>query len=232
MIKQSCFSVEPWRLRETGLDLSCLEQSESVFALSNGHVGWRANLDEGEPHGLPGSYPNGLYEGRPLPYAEQTYGQPEQGQAGINITNGKLIRLFVDDEPFDVRYGDLRSHERLLDFRTGALHRTVDWITPTGRGVRVSSTRIVSFTQRAVAAISYEVTPLDTAVRVAVQSELLANEELPKVSGDPRVAAGLDNPLESEYANAAGAIAVLRHRTKRSGLRAGAPMGHLTDCPP
>jgi hypothetical protein len=23
----------------------------------------------------------------------------------INVTNGKLIRLFVDDEPFDVRYG-------------------------------------------------------------------------------------------------------------------------------
>src|SRR5258708_8592361 len=99
MIKQSCFSVEPWRLRETGLDLSCLEQSESVFALSNGHVGWRANPDAGEPHGLPGSYLNGLYQGRPLPDADPAYGHPEQRQRGINITHCNLTTLVLDDEP-------------------------------------------------------------------------------------------------------------------------------------
>ena len=105
VIQHSGFSVEPWCLREIRLDLEVLAQSESVFALSNGHIGWRANLDEGEPHGLPGSYLNGVYEERPLPYAEAAYGFPESGQTMINVTNGKLIRLLVDDEPFDVRYG-------------------------------------------------------------------------------------------------------------------------------
>ena len=109
MIKQPTFSVEPWFLRETMLNLDTLAQSESVFALSNGHLGWRGNLDEGEPHALPGCYLNGFYEVRPLPYAEASYGLPESGQTVINVTNGKLIRLFVDDEPFDVRYGELRS---------------------------------------------------------------------------------------------------------------------------
>ena len=46
-----------------------LGQTESVFALSNGHIGLRGNLDEGEPHGLPGTYLNSVYELRPLPYA-------------------------------------------------------------------------------------------------------------------------------------------------------------------
>src|SRR5439155_1725361 len=108
MIRQPMFSVEPWCLRETMLNLDMLAQSESVFALSNGHLGWRGNLDEGEPHALPGTYLNGFYEVRPLPYAEASYGLPESGQTVINVTNGKLIRLFVDDEPFDVRYGGLR----------------------------------------------------------------------------------------------------------------------------
>ncbi len=112
MIKQDAFTIEPWALRETTLDLDLLAQTESVFALSNGHVGWRGNLDEGEPHGLPGSYLNGVYEIRPLPFSEQAYGRPESGQTVINVTNGKLIRLFVDDEAFDVRYGSLTSHER------------------------------------------------------------------------------------------------------------------------
>src|SRR5215469_12207577 len=117
MIKQATFSVEPWCLRETRLNLDMLAQTESVFALSNGHLGWRANLDEGEPHGLPGTYLNGVYEVRPLPYAEAQYGLPESGQSVVNVTNGKIIRLFVDDEPFDVRYGTLVSHERTLDLR-------------------------------------------------------------------------------------------------------------------
>ena len=153
MILQDAFTVEPWNLRETHLDLDLLAQTESVFALANGHVGWRANLDEGEPHGLPGSYLNGVYELRPLPYAERAYGLPETGQEVINVTNGKLIRLFVDDEPFDVRYGELRAHERLLDFRAGVLNRRAGWVSPAGKRVRVSSIRLVSFTQRAVAAI-------------------------------------------------------------------------------
>ena len=74
MIVQDAFTVEPWNFREPHLDLDLLAQTESVFALANGHVGWRANLDEGEPHGLPGSYLNGVYESRPLPYAERAYG--------------------------------------------------------------------------------------------------------------------------------------------------------------
>ena len=69
MISHSSYVVEPWCVRETELDLEVLAQSESVFALSNGHVGWRGNLDEGEPHGLPGSYLNGVHERHPLPYA-------------------------------------------------------------------------------------------------------------------------------------------------------------------
>ena len=186
MILQDAFTVEPWNLRETRLDLDLLAQTESLFALSNGHVGWRANLDEGEPHCLPGSYLNGVYETRPLPYAERSYGLPETGQEVINVTNGKLIRLFVDDEPFDVRYGELRSHERLLDFRAGVLNRRAEWVSPAGRAVRVSSARLVSFTQRAVAAICYEVEPLDGLTRIAVQSELLTNEELPPAGADPR----------------------------------------------
>jgi len=86
VITHPAYGVEPWCVRETGLDLGVLAQSESVFTLSNGHIGWRGNLDEGEPHGLPGSYLNGLFEARPLPYAEAGYGYPEAGQTVINVS--------------------------------------------------------------------------------------------------------------------------------------------------
>ncbi|MGZ5361621.1 MAG: family 65 glycosyl hydrolase, partial [Solirubrobacterales bacterium] len=170
MIEHADFAVEPWQLRERSLDLNFLAQTESVFALSNGHIGLRGNLDEGEPLALPGTYLNGFHEQRPLPYAEVAYGQPESGQTVVNVTNGKVIRLLVGDEPFDIRYGDLVSHERTLDFRAGTLHREAEWRSPAGQTVKVRSTRLVSFSQRAVAAIAYEVEPVGETTRVVLQS--------------------------------------------------------------
>src|SRR6185503_3878866 len=139
------FSVEPWAVTESRLDLDVLAQSESVFALSNGHIGLRGNLEEGEPHGLPGTYLNAFYEVRPLPYAEAGFGYPEDGQTVVNVTNGKIIRLLVDDEPFDIRYGELLDHRRSLDLRAGVLTRQVCWRSPSGREVELRSTRLVSF---------------------------------------------------------------------------------------
>ncbi|HVX19457.1 MAG TPA: glycosyl hydrolase family 65 protein [Acidimicrobiales bacterium] len=231
MIEQPAFTVEPWGVREIGIDLDRIAQMESVFALSNGHIGWRGNLDEGEPHGLPGSYLSGVYEVRPLPYAEAGYGYPESGQTVVNVTNGKIIRLLVDDEPFDVRYGQVASHDVELDFRAGVVRRTVDWISPAGQQVRISSTRMVSFVQRAIAAVRYEVEAVGAPARVVVQSELVANEQLPAAGGDPRVAAAITTPWQAEAHSSNGTRVNLVHATKRSGLRMAAAMDHVIEGP-
>jgi alpha,alpha-trehalose phosphorylase len=231
MINHPAFSVEPWCLRCTKFDLEVLAQTESLFALSNGHIGWRGNLDEGEPHGLPGSYLNGVHDLRTLPYAEPGYGYPESGQTITNVTNGKLIRLLVDDEPFDVTYGRLDAHEWRLDFRDGLLHRRTDWVSPAGCGVRVSSIRLVSLVQRSIGAIRYQVEALERPVRVVIQSELVANEALPKPAADPRAGPGGTPPLVSEEHAAKGARAGLVHSTGRSELRIAAVMDHVVDGP-
>ena len=198
MFEHPTFTVEEWSIREMGHHLDTLTQTESIFALSNGHVGLRGNPDEGEPHGQPGTYLNSFYELRPMPYAEGGYAYPESGQKIINVTNGKIIRLLVDDDPFDVRFGELQQHERELDLRNGVFRRSVRWTSYAGHAIQVSSVRLVSFTHRAIAAICYEVEALDVAVRVVVQSELVANEALPTQRKDPRVGAALESPLESE----------------------------------
>ena len=231
MIEDPAYTVEPWGIRETHLDLDKLAQSESVFALSNGHIGVRATLDEGEPYALPGTYLNALWEARPLPYAEAGYGYPEAGETVVNMTNGKVIRLLVDDSPFDIRYGELLEHERRLDFRTGILRRKALWSSPTGKTVRVTSERFVSFSQRAILAIRYTVEPTAAPTRVVVQSELVTNEPRPAMSKDPRAAAALEAPLESEEFRGDDHRAVLVHRTKESELRAAAAMGHEIDGP-
>ncbi|MCV7053960.1 glycoside hydrolase family 65 protein [Mycolicibacterium gilvum] len=222
------FPVEPWCIRETALRTELLAQTESLFALSNGHIGLRGNLDEGEPYSLPGTYLNGFYEIRPLPYAEAGFGYPEDGQSIVNVTNGKIIRLLVDDEPFDVRYGELHSHERVLDMRAGVLTRQVDWTAPSGTRVKVNSTRLVSLTQRGLAAIEYVVEAVDD-VLLTVQSELVANEDQPTPSDDPRVASALDDPLEAVQHELSERGAVLIHRTRTSELSMAAAMDHVVE---
>jgi alpha,alpha-trehalose phosphorylase len=231
VIQHPAYTLEPWCIRECSLNLDILSQSESVLALSNGHVGLRGNLDEGEPHGLPGTYLNSFYELRPLPYAEAGYGYPESGQTIINVTNGKLIRLLVADEPFDVRYGTLQSHERTLDFRAGTLTRRAEWTSPAGCSVRVKSVRLVSLSQRAVAAIRYEVEPVEDELRIVLQSELVTNESLPDLGRDPRVAAALESPLISEEHGSFDERVLMVHRTARSALLMAAGMDHEIECP-
>ncbi|UFU03325.1 family 65 glycosyl hydrolase [Ruania suaedae] len=225
------YAIHPWRLTRSGLMPDEVAASETLFTLSNGHFGMRGSLEEGEPRAVPGTYINGFYEERPLPHAESGYGFPESGETVVNVTDGKLIRLFVGDSPFDLRYGTTRSHERTLDLRSGTLDRSTEWTSPNGQSVRVTSRRLVSFAHRSLAAIHYEVEALDDNVYVALYSDLLANEQNAAPSSDPRDAAVLDRPLKAEASGARDHQAVLVHRTRRSKLRMAVGMDHVLEVP-
>jgi alpha,alpha-trehalose phosphorylase len=227
VIPHGAYPIEPWCVRETELHLEFLAQSESIFALANGHLGLRGNLDEGEPRGLSGTYLNGFYESYPLEYGERGYGFAEDGQATINVTDGKIMRLLVEDEPLDVHRGRLESHERVLDFRSGLLERRLRWSSQSGRSVRVRTRRLVSFVQRSVAAIEYEVEAVGRPLRVALQSNLIANQSQVGAEGDPRAAANLGTVLESQLHTDHGLRVVLGHQTRRTGLHLAAGMEHV-----
>jgi alpha,alpha-trehalose phosphorylase len=239
VITHEAFAVEPWAVRETSLHLDILAQTESVFALANGHLGLRGNLDEGEPRALSGTYLNGFYESHPIDYGEPAFGQPEDGQTVVNVTNGKLIRLLVEDEPLDVHRGSLESHERVLDLRSGILERNLHWTSQAGRSVRVRSRRLVSFAERSVAAICYEVEALGQPMRVALQSNLLANQserwegraDAPTRAkkGDPREGASLGTVLDSQLSVHDGLRVLLAHTTRSSGLALAVGMEHVLD---
>jgi alpha,alpha-trehalose phosphorylase len=80
--------------------------------------------------------------------------------------------------------------------------------------------------------VLYEVEPVDSATRLVVQSELVANEPPPTVDSDPRTAAALQAPLRSEDFFCRDNRVVLCHITRASGLRMAAGMDHIVDGPP
>lgn len=167
-----------------------------------------------------------MFELRPLPYAEPAYGYPESGQTLINVTNGKLIRLLVDDAPFDVRYGTLYSNERVLDLQAGVLTRQARWCSPSGSANQATIHAAGVVHAARVAAICFEVEPVEQPVKLVVQSELVANESLPDLRGDPRTAAALESPLMAEESTTTDIGAVMVHRTRASKLLVAAAMRH------
>ncbi|WBB78097.1 family 65 glycosyl hydrolase [Micromonospora sp. WMMD882] len=220
-----------WRIRRTEADLNRLAETESIFALGNGWLGWRGNLDEGEPYGMPGSYLNGFHERHGIDYPESGYAFPETSDTVVNVPNAALIRLWVGDEPLDIRTGTLRHHERVLDLRAGLLERHTEWISPAGHGVRVRSTRLVSLARRPVAAVTWQVEPLDGPVEVRICADLVANQGVPDRADDPRAATILDDPLIAELHRREGLDGVLAHRTGRSGQRVAVAVADLVDAP-
>ena len=231
---RATFPIEPWSLTEVGLDHASLGVHESVFALTNGHIGMRGSFEEGEPVVVPGTYLNGFFEERPLPYAEAGYGFPEQGQTMVNVTDGKLIRLLVKDSPLDLDYGEIIDHRRTLDLRAGVLrrvHRVALAGRPDGAG------------HQHPAGVAGP--PVDRRHRVQGRGHRRPRRPLRRRCSptcwptrrratdddDPRAAAALAKPLQSELAVGRGRRAVLVHRTKRSQLRMAAGMDHVIEIP-
>ena len=185
----------------------------------------RGNLDEGEPHGIPGTYLNSFYEQRPLPYAEAGYGYPEIGpdgrqrhrrQADPAARRRRAARRPVRRAPLARAGARPPRRHADPDARLGLAGR------PAGPG---PLTRLVSFVQRAVAAIEYVVEPVDAPARFVIQSELVANEELPRMKADPRVAAILDNPLVGVEHSRQDNGGILLHHTRASELSMAAGHG-------
>ena len=166
------YPPDEWSLMETRFHPEFTAQMEAVLALGNGYLGMRGNPEEGSPSVQNGTFVNGFYESWPIVYAEEAYGFARTGQTMLNVTDSKIIRLFVDDEPFSVSDARTRQYQRQLNMKSGTLDREILWETRSGMHVRIKSRRLISFHQRHAAAISYEVTLLNGAAPVVMSSEM------------------------------------------------------------
>ncbi|MCP2031290.1 alpha,alpha-trehalose phosphorylase [Okibacterium sp. HSC-33S16] len=171
------FPVDPWRLIETEYDAETLGLTESLFAVGNGYLGMRGNAVEGRTAHEHGTYINGLHETWKIHHAEAAYGFAEVGQIMVNAPDSKVMRLYVDDEPLALDEADLLSYERTLDFRDGVLRRDLLWLTPSGKRVQVSATRMVSFPERHLAVLTLEVTLLDADAPLTISCQMLNRQD-------------------------------------------------------
>ena len=216
-------TVEPWRVREVGLDPERLAAHESVFALGNGYLGVRGVLEEGPPPGarsVPGTFLNGFHELDEIVYPEGGYGQAKVRQTLLNVTAATGLTVSIDGE--HVGCGErARDHERTLDLRAGTLTRTLTWHGSGGKRTRLTYTRCVSLEHAGRMALRLEVEPLDGPVALEVTHRLDGRVQNQVERGDPRLGSALGGQVLLPVAHGhddSGRL-LLSQRADKSGMQ-------------
>src|SRR5262247_4649817 len=214
------YPVDEWKMIEQRFAPEFLGQGETIFTTANGYLGMRGNFEEGAPALESGTFINGFYETRPIVYGEEAYGFAKTGQTMLNVTDSKIIKLFVDDEPFWLPKAHCLRYDRRLNMQSGTLDREILWETPAGKQVLITSRRLVSFVHRHVAAISYRVTLLNAEAPVVIASEMVANASSTRANeDDPRLASVFaGRVLQPSASYAKDRRIVLCHATDKSRM--------------
>ncbi|RXZ48079.1 glycoside hydrolase family 65 protein [Agromyces binzhouensis] len=176
-LNRTIFPVDEWALVETEFGVDDMGRTETLFAVGNGYLGLRGNVEEGRDGHVHGTFINGFHETWPIRHAEEAFGFARVGQTIVNAPDAKVLRLYVDDEPLVLTEAEIMGYERRLDFRLGVLSRRIEWRTPSGKRVLITSRRMVSFTDRHLGVIDYEVELLDADAAVTISSQILNRQD-------------------------------------------------------
>jgi len=222
------FPVDEHRLVERRFNPVYVPQLESIFALANGYLGLRGTQDEGRPVYDPAPMLNGFYETWPMVYPERAHGFAETGQTILGVPDGTILRLYVDDEAFSLEQVEILEYERALDMSAGTLERRVVWRATDGSRYTVKSRRLVSFENRHLACIEYEVASLDRAAHLTISSDLMIHPENGSLDAkDPRRSEALGpGVLQKTEEHAHDQRVVLAYRAQASGLQMACGMDH------
>ncbi len=138
------FVLDAQKIIEKGFDPSRALESESIFSLSNEHMGVRGYFEEGGGASLRGCYLGGVYETQPI-RAETNYrGMVHRTHYMVTAADCLATGLTVNGERLDLTACEVGSFLRVLDLRTGLLSRSFVWQTKRAGRVEVCFERLLS----------------------------------------------------------------------------------------
>ena len=228
------YPIEAWKITEEGFQPGELRESESVFALANGLIGMRGNLEEQTVTGaetIQGSFLNGVFDTEPIVYGEAAYGYAKNHETICNVMDAKSLILTADGERLDLGKSRVTEHRRVLDLRGGILTRQLVWETESGCTLRIEMRRLVSLTRRNLAAAALTVHCLKGGCRLELESAIRPAVIAEGDPNDPRNAAGKDRRLLCTRVSAQEATIAMQQKTKNSGFTVNCAVLHRAELP-
>ena len=230
----SKFPYEPWTVTEKGFQHDALRENESAFALGNGFIGMRGNLEElnaGGAETIQGSFLNGVFDSEPIVYGEGAYGYAKNHETICNVMDAKSLILFADGERLDLGTGRVEVHMRQLDLQAGLLRRRFVWHTKSGCVLEAETERLVSLTRQELAATGLRLRCLEGSCRLTLRSGIAPAVIAEGDPNDPRNAAGKDRRLLTGERRAEGPVLCMQQKTKNSGFSIACAAEHRTRLP-
>ncbi len=124
-----------------------LHSQETVYCVGNGYFCTRGTFEEGYLGANPATLLYGVFDAVPIAKEELA-----------NAPDWLPIGLSIGGERFRLDRGRILSYHRTLDMQNGILTRTVQWESPKGMRLQISSERIASLTDEHVGAVRFRVT--------------------------------------------------------------------------
>jgi kojibiose phosphorylase len=146
---------------ETGFDRERPNYHDTLFTVGNGRLGTRGSLEEGHRGQLSGTFLSGVYDGHDVAVIDL-----------VNAPDWLDTAVFAGGVRLDVDTCTVVAHRRVLDLRTGLLHRTTVFADGAGRRTRLQTVRCASMADRRVCALRVEITRENHSAEIRVVTGL------------------------------------------------------------
>ncbi|WP_086443847.1 glycoside hydrolase family 65 protein [Candidatus Enterococcus lemimoniae] len=184
-----------------------LDYIETLFALSNGHVGVRASsiLKGKTRQGNPGTFINGFYDTHPIVYGEWAYGYAKNHQTIVKLPDIRSLIIEIDGEKSTEADWRTTQTDFQLNMKTGMLEERYEIETLHGKIFSLSLCSFLSYSQAEVSVFHYTIEALNFSGELLITKQIAFQEENTNEDGtiDPRVASSKSKlgivPLNDEW---------------------------------
>lgn len=142
---------------------------ETLLTIGNGYFGTRGAMEEADAgnHNYPGTYIAGLYNR----LVSKVGDRDVENEDFVNCPNWLKVQFNLNfDSPVDINQTKILKIERNLDLKTGLFSRTMVISDDNGRQTKIVSSRFASMDNPHLAAMTYEITPLNYSAHFTFQT--------------------------------------------------------------
>ncbi len=160
---------DTWWITYVGYDAKKERTRESLTAVGNGFFGTRGTQEESMDNGVnyPGTYIAGLYNRLDSKVGDRYI----TNEDFVNAPNWLPITFKVGDgEYFDFSKGNFKNYRKELNMRNAIMTRSLIVVDDEGRETLIESDRMASMASPNLAALSYNITPLNYSGRITVRA--------------------------------------------------------------
>jgi beta-phosphoglucomutase family hydrolase len=142
---------------------------ETLLTIGNGYFGTRGAMEETDSgnHNYPGTYIAGLYNR----LISKVGDRDVENEDFVNCPNWLKMQVNLNfDSPIDINQTKILEIERKLGLKTGLFSRTMVIVDDKERQTRIVSRRLASMDDPHLAAMTYEITPLNYSAHFTFQT--------------------------------------------------------------